>query len=98
MTKATPSGKPRIHHRRINVLLWGRRIRCMSDDVDKRLKDVMDALQGKVGGNGPGKGLLRPLIDNDVQIYRATIEKMVPPGQAHVRGHLIIRKMGYGRK
>jgi hypothetical protein len=38
-------------------------------DLDNRLKDVFDALQGFVGDKGKS-GELRPIIPNDSQIYR----------------------------
>jgi hypothetical protein len=44
-------------------------------DVDNRLKDIMDALQGRLGGS---KAIAphRPLIPNDRQIFRVSIEKL----------------------
>lgn len=60
-------------------------------DVDNRLKDIMDALQGRTGGP-KSKRNLKPIIPNDHQVFRVTIEKMLPPGQSHGMGHLIIRK------
>lgn len=62
-------------------------------DVDNRLKDIMDALQGRVGGTRTKKNRLRrPIIPNDSQVWRVTIEKGPPPGQSHGFGHLVIRK------
>ncbi len=60
-------------------------------DVDNRLKDIMDALQGRVGGP-KSKRKLPPIIPNDHQVFRASIEKMLPPKQSHGMGHLKIRK------
>lgn len=58
-------------------------------DVDNRLKDIMDALQGRAGGS---KKIRRwtPIIPNDKQIYRVTIEKALPPKQSKGLGHLVI--------
>mgnify|MGYP001579338354 FL=1 len=58
-------------------------------DIDNRLKDIMDALQGRVGGS---KKIRRwfPIIPNDKQIYRVTIEKALPPKQSKGLGHLVI--------
>jgi Holliday junction resolvase RusA-like endonuclease len=42
-------------------------------DVDNRLKDVLDALQGRMG-----KVTRRPLIPNDKQVYRVAVTKMLP--------------------
>ena len=44
-------------------------------DVDNRLKDVLDALQARVGGP-KSERKLAPLIPNDFQVVRATIEKV----------------------
>jgi len=61
-------------------------------DIDNRVKDIMDALQGHVGGTGKKGRLLKPIIPNDSQIYRVVAEKSLPPKQSHGLGHLIIRK------
>ena len=60
-------------------------------DVDNRLKDIMDALQGRAGGP-KGKPTLKPIIKNDNQIYKVTIEKLKPPKQSLGQGHLVIMK------
>ncbi len=60
-------------------------------DVDNRLKDIMDALQGRAGGP-KSKRHLSPVIPNDHQVFRASIEKTNPPGQSRGMGHLVIRK------
>ena len=60
-------------------------------DIDNRVKDVFDALQGHVGGTGKKVRALHPLIPNDCQIYRVTAEKCLPPKQSHGHGHLVIR-------
>ena len=59
-------------------------------DVDNRLKDIMDALQGRAGGP-KAKRRLRS-IPNDHQVFRVSIVKMPSPGQSHGMGHLVIRK------
>jgi Holliday junction resolvase RusA-like endonuclease len=46
-------------------------------DLDNRLKDVLDALQGFVFDKG--KGGLKPIIPNDNQIYRLIVEKRLAP-------------------
>lgn len=51
----------------------------------------MDALQGRVGGPKAIRRL-QQIIPNDHQIYRVVIEKMLPPGQSHGMGLLVIRK------
>jgi hypothetical protein len=60
-------------------------------DVDNRLKDILDALQGRAGGSKAKRTLL-PIIPNDRQIYRVIIEKAEPPHQSKGFGHLTIRK------
>lgn len=47
-------------------------------DLDNRLKDVLDALQGMIGEKGKS-GELRPIISNDNQIYRLIAEKRLAP-------------------
>jgi hypothetical protein len=60
-------------------------------DVDNRLKDIMDALQGRAGG-AKSKHSLSAIVPNDHQIHKVTIEKRTPPQQSCGMGHLIIRK------
>jgi Holliday junction resolvase RusA-like endonuclease len=60
-------------------------------DVDNRLKDIMDALQGRAGGSKANKVLIA-LVPNDHQIHKVTIEKRTAPRQSHGWGHLIIRR------
>ena len=61
-------------------------------DVDNRLKDVMDALQGRAGGSKAVRSLAA-VVPNDRQIYRVIIEKSVPPWQSGGLGHLWVRKL-----
>ena len=66
-------------------------------DVDNRLKDVLDALQGRMGGP---KAVRRdkPLIPNDNQVFKVTVTKMLPPPQSHTLGHVtIVRHREYDR-
>ena len=60
-------------------------------DIDNRLKDIMDALQGHIGGTGKKRRALPALMPNDSQIFRATIEKQRPPDQSRGLGHVTIR-------
>lgn len=46
-------------------------------DLDNRVKDVFDALQGFMYDKG--KGGLTQIVPNDNQIYRLTVEKRLPP-------------------
>jgi Holliday junction resolvase RusA-like endonuclease len=65
-------------------------------DLDNRLKDIMDALQGRAGGSKKIR-TLSAIIPNDSQIFRIIIEKSVPPKQSKGYGHLIVTKYG-GKK
>jgi uncharacterized protein YfaA (DUF2138 family) len=60
-------------------------------DVDNRLKDIMDALQGRTGGSKSEHPVIA-IVPNDHQIYKVTIEKRTPPPQSLGMGHLIIKK------
>lgn len=46
-------------------------------DLDNRVKDVFDALQGFMYDKG--KGGRAPIIPNDNQVYRLIVEKRFPP-------------------
>jgi len=59
-------------------------------DVDNRLKDIMDTMQGRAGGTKKVK-TMAPIIANDSQIYKVTIEKRHPPKQSRGLGHLTIK-------
>lgn len=73
------------------VVLYLDAVRLDFHDVDNRLKDIMDALQGRAGGP-KSKRTLRAIVPNDHQIWRVLIEKRLPPGQSHGMGHLVVRK------
>ena len=62
-----------------------------SNDVDNRLKDVLDALQGRAGGSKRAP-TLPPIIPNDRQVYRVVVEKGPAPKQSRGLGHLTIRR------
>ena len=61
-------------------------------DVDNRLKDVLDALQGRAGGSKAVHSL-PPLIPNDRQIYRVVVEKLEPFKQSRGYGHVTVRRL-----
>lgn len=73
------------------VVLYLDALKLNFHDVDNRLKDIMDALQGRAGGSKSTRPL-RPIVPNDHQIWRVLIEKRLPPGQSHGMGHLVVRK------
>lgn len=64
-----------------------------ANDVDNRLKDVLDAVQGRAGGSKRVR-TLPPIVPNDRQIFRVIVEKQLPPKQSHGLGHLTIRRLG----
>lgn len=64
-----------------------------SHDLDNRLKDIMDALQGRAGGSKKVR-TLSAIIPNDRQVFRIVIEKSLPPKQSKGFGHLIVTAYG----
>ena len=75
----------------VEVRLYFKNSALTKHDVDNRLKDILDALQGRAGGP-KSKHTLRPFIPNDRQVYRVIIEKSAAPKQSRGLGHLTIRK------
>jgi hypothetical protein len=61
-------------------------------DVDNRLKDILDALQGRAGGP-KGKRKLGAIIPNDCQIYRVVFEKLPCPPGADGWGIVTVRRL-----
>ncbi len=61
-------------------------------DVDNRLKQIMDALQGSLGSKG--KKRKNPIIPNDNQVYKVVVEKRPLPKQSRkeISGKILIRK------
>ena len=76
----------------VHVRLYLEHEAMLIHDVDNRLKDILDALQGRAGGSKK-KHILQAIIPNDKQVYRVTIEKAEPPKQSKGLGHLAIRKL-----
>ena len=60
----------------VRLHLQGRKLTIL--DLDNRMKDVLDALQGFIGEKGKSHALKR-VIPNDNQIYRLVAEKRMPP-------------------
>jgi Holliday junction resolvase RusA-like endonuclease len=75
----------------LHIILYLEEPHIRFHDVDNRLKDIMDSLQGRMGGSKREQRFKR-IIPNDRQIYKVTIEKRQPPIQSHGLGHLEIRK------
>lgn len=61
-------------------------------DVDNRLKDVLDALQGRAGGP-KSVHTLEPIIPNDRQVFRVSVEKSLTQGAKGSSGRIIVRKL-----
>ncbi len=77
----------------IVVLLYLRRgKRHDIHDVDNRLKDILDALQGRFGGTKSARSKLR-LFDDDRQVSRVVMEKQPVPKALGDRdgGRIMIR-------
>ena len=75
----------------IDVALYLEKSALKFHDVDNRLKDIMDALQGRAGGT-KRKKILEPIIPNDSQVYRVSIEKTIAPKQSKGYGHAKVSK------
>jgi Holliday junction resolvase RusA-like endonuclease len=76
----------------VTVRLYMPDAELVPHDVDNRMKDVFDALQGRAGGP-KAKRTLPGVIPNDNQIFRVEMEKSSPPKQSRGLGHVIIRKL-----
>jgi len=63
----------------LNVRLYLPQRKLKFNDIDNRLKDILDALQGFFhGGKGWKRKRPKPIIANDSQIYRVVAEKVDP--------------------
>jgi len=75
----------------ISVKLYFREPELFIHDVDNRLKDICDALQGRIGGPKRIRPV-NPVIPNDNQIWRITAVKCSPPKQSRGLGHVTVRR------
>jgi len=71
----------------VKLYLHGRELEI--HDVDNRLKDILDALQGRMGGSKAVRKF-EPIILNDRQVYHVVVSKSAPPGQSHGLGHVTV--------
>jgi Holliday junction resolvase RusA-like endonuclease len=71
----------------VRLYLRGRALEI--HDVDNRLKDILDALQGRMGGSKAVRKFA-PIIQNDRQVYRVVVTKSLPPKQSLGLGHVSI--------
>jgi Holliday junction resolvase RusA-like endonuclease len=81
----------------VKVRLYMPDAELAANDVDNRMKDVFDALQGRAGGP-KAKRTLPAIIPNDNQIFRVEMEKAPPPKQSAGLGHVAIGRLSRGRK
>lgn len=72
----------------LKIILYLKKSAILFHDIDNRLKDIMDALQGRAG-ESKKRPTFKPIIENDNMIFRSTIEKKIAPKQSHGLGHLI---------
>ena len=61
-------------------------------DVDNRLKDILDALQGRAGGP-KNKRRLAAIIPNDCQVYRVIFEKLPCASDTDGWGIVTVRRL-----
>jgi Holliday junction resolvase RusA-like endonuclease len=74
----------------VKLYLRGRKLEV--HDVDNRLKDILDALQGRMGGSKAVRKFV-PIIQNDRQVFRVVVTKSSPPQQSLGLGHVsVLRK------
>jgi hypothetical protein len=61
-------------------------------DVDNRTEDILDALQGRMGGSKAVRKFA-PIIQNDRQVFRVVITKSLPPKQSLGLGHVAVSRI-----
>jgi hypothetical protein len=74
----------------VRLYLSGRKLEI--HDVDNRLKDILDALQGRAGGSKAVQELER-IVVNDRHVYRVLITKSAPPKQSRGLGHVTVSEI-----
>ena len=75
----------------VHIRLYFSRAALEVHDVDNRTKDVLDALQGRAGGSKTSHAFA-PIIPNDRQVIRVSVEKLVAPKQSRGGfGHVLVR-------
>jgi len=75
----------------IDLALYLEKSALKFHDVDNRLKDIINALQGRAGGTKRNQ-ILEPIIPNDSLVYRVTVEKFFAPKQSKGFGHVKVSK------
>ncbi|OPZ27275.1 MAG: Endodeoxyribonuclease RusA [Lentisphaerae bacterium ADurb.BinA184] len=74
---------------KVSVVLYFEGAALGRHDVDNRTKDVLDALQGRVGGPKRERPC-GPLIPNDSQVWQLCVAKRPPPRQSGGCGHVTV--------
>jgi len=67
--------EPKDSYEVVVLLYWSTTKRHAIHDVDNRLKDILDALQGRFGSSRSS----RRLIENDNRVCRVVMEKQMLP-------------------
>jgi hypothetical protein len=62
-------------------------------DVDNLLKDIFDALQGRLADESGGKRSHKAAIVNDQQIVRVSVEKLLTKSKANRGGVLLLKRL-----
>jgi Holliday junction resolvase RusA-like endonuclease len=62
-------------------------------DVDNLLKDIFDALQGRLAGESKGRQRHKAAIFNDRQIVRVSVEKLVGDSPIDKGGVLLVKRL-----
>lgn len=76
----------------ISIILYLDNKACKIHDLDNRAKDVLDALQGRMGGSKAVR-TVEWLVPNDRQFARMSVRKTLPPKQSHSQGHVTVSKL-----
>jgi hypothetical protein len=76
----------------VHVVLGLTASEALIHDVDNRLKDILDALQGRAGG-AKNVQFLERIIPNDRQVYRVSVEKSPRRDAKGPSGRVIVRKL-----
>jgi len=66
----------RFGRAKVELRVWGYLPQRM--DIDNCLKNIIDALQGAIGGSKPNRKKRFKIIENDNQVYRVVIQKKDP--------------------
>jgi hypothetical protein len=80
----------------ISVVLYLNVNACKIHDLDNRAKDIMDALQGRMGGSKAVR-VVEWLVPNDRQFARLSVRKALPPKQSRGYGHVTVTKFKSGK-